>query len=117
MCSICEREFNPEHIPGEDHKKPWPCIDHDHETGLPRGLLCVGCNNRLGGQGKELLWLNRAIEYILEHKQTLLSVKDKSAQDLLWKYAQRHRSIDSEFSDDLEQALILAGFDPKSVNV
>lgn len=41
-----------------------------------------------------------------------LSVKDKSAQDLLWNYAQRRRVIDAEFSDDLEQALRLAGYDP-----
>ena len=39
-----------------------------------------------------------------------LSVKDKSAQDLLWIYAQRRRVVDAEFSDDLEQALSLAGF-------
>ena len=42
-----------------------------------------------------------------------LSVKDVSAQDLLWEYAQRHRSVDSEFSIDLETALLAAGFKPK----
>ena len=41
-----------------------------------------------------------------------LSVKDKSAQDLLWKYAQRRREVDAEFSDDLEAALITAGYVP-----
>lgn len=45
-----------------------------------------------------------------------LSVKDTEAQDLLWEYARRHRSIDSEFSDDLEVALKNAGFDPKNVS-
>lgn len=39
-----------------------------------------------------------------------LSVKDKTAQDLLWEYAQRHRTVDAEFSDDLESALLVAGF-------
>jgi hypothetical protein len=39
-----------------------------------------------------------------------LSVKDEMAQDLLWEYAQRHRSVDAEFSDDLEKALHLAGY-------
>jgi hypothetical protein len=38
-----------------------------------------------------------------------LSVNDVSAQDLLWEYAQRRRSIDSEFSDDLEHALLAVG--------
>ena len=45
-----------------------------------------------------------------------LSVKDRDAQDLLWEYARRHRSIDAEFSDDLEVALKNAGFDPKNVS-
>lgn len=41
-----------------------------------------------------------------------LSTSDPSAQDLLWSYAQRRRAIDSEFSDDLEKALLLDGFTP-----
>jgi hypothetical protein len=39
-----------------------------------------------------------------------LSVKDPSAQDLLWQYAQRRREVDAEFSDDLEAALLAAGY-------
>lgn len=39
-----------------------------------------------------------------------LSVKDRTAQDLLWEYAQRHRSVDGSFADDLEFALTEAGF-------
>lgn len=42
-----------------------------------------------------------------------LSVKDRSAQDLLWEYAQRRRAVDAEFSADLEEALRLAGFKPR----
>jgi hypothetical protein len=38
-----------------------------------------------------------------------LSVKDPMAQDLLWEYAQRRRSVDAEFSDDLETSLVAAG--------
>lgn len=41
-----------------------------------------------------------------------LSVKDPTAQDLLWEYAQRRRAVDAEFSADLEAALAVAGFDP-----
>ena len=41
-----------------------------------------------------------------------LSCKDKKAQPFLWSYAQIHRSVDAEFSDDLEQALRLAGYVP-----
>lgn len=41
-----------------------------------------------------------------------LSCKDKTAQDLLWQYAQRRRVVDAEFADDLETALKLAGYAP-----
>lgn len=44
-----------------------------------------------------------------------LSVKDPTAQDLLWAYAQRRRVVDAEFSDDLERALRNAGFVPPAV--
>jgi hypothetical protein len=39
-----------------------------------------------------------------------LSVKDKTAQDLLWVYAQRRRGIDKKFSEDLEIALKAQGY-------
>jgi hypothetical protein len=43
-----------------------------------------------------------------------LSVKDPTAQDLLWEYAQRRRTVDAEFSEDLETALHNAGYTPRS---
>lgn len=39
-----------------------------------------------------------------------LSVKDETAQDLLWEYAQRRRVVDAEFASDLETALRAAGY-------
>lgn len=39
-----------------------------------------------------------------------LSTEDKAAQDLLWEYAKRRRSVDPAFSDDLEEALRLKGY-------
>lgn len=39
-----------------------------------------------------------------------LSVRDPSAQPLLWEYAQRHREVDKDFSDDLETSLKAAGY-------
>src|ERR1700679_2243357 len=41
-----------------------------------------------------------------------LSVKDKRAQPFLWGFAQAHREVDAEFSDDLETALRAAGTVP-----
>jgi len=43
-----------------------------------------------------------------------LSTRDPTAQDLLWTYAQRRRDVDAEFSDDLESALVVAGYQPES---
>lgn len=43
-----------------------------------------------------------------------LSVKDPTAQDLLWEYAQRRRTVDDEFSDDLEAALRAQGYERSS---
>src|SRR5580698_10453156 len=44
-----------------------------------------------------------------------ISVKDTTAQDLLWEYAQRRRVVDAEFADDLESALRTAGYKPPRV--
>ena len=44
-----------------------------------------------------------------------LSIKDPTAQDLLWEYAQRRRAADAEFSDDLEHCLRSAGYRPLAV--
>jgi hypothetical protein len=46
-----------------------------------------------------------------------LSITDKTAQPLLWAYAQLHREIDAEFSDDLEAALRGAGYEPASAEL
>lgn len=43
-----------------------------------------------------------------------LSSKDATAQDLLWEYAQRRRSVDAEFSADLETAQISAALGEKA---
>jgi hypothetical protein len=39
-------------------------------------------------------------------------VRDPTAQGLLWRYAQRRRLVDAEFSEDLEHALREAGYVP-----
>jgi hypothetical protein len=41
-----------------------------------------------------------------------LSTKDPAAQPLLWEYAQQHRSVDADFSADLETRLRACGFEP-----
>jgi len=39
-------------------------VDHDHETGEIRGLLCVGCNNAIGQLHDDPELLIRATDYV-----------------------------------------------------
>ena len=39
-------------------------IDHDHETGKVRGLLCHGCNTAIGSLGDDIELLRKAIMYL-----------------------------------------------------
>lgn len=43
-------------------------VDHDHSTGLVRGILCFACNGALGQFDENLAWLERAIQYLEGHR-------------------------------------------------
>jgi hypothetical protein len=51
-CLICERP-DPEHV------------DHDHETGKVRGILCFNCNQGLGNFRDDIRSLIRAVNYLM----------------------------------------------------
>jgi len=44
------------------------CIDHDHNTGKIRQLLCVACNAGIGNFKENILILKSAISYIEKWK-------------------------------------------------
>lgn len=52
-CAICRTR------PEDDRKL---CIDHDHETGIVRGLLCDRCNLGLGHLED---WIGSALRYVI----------------------------------------------------
>lgn len=54
-CAVCD----------EEHSKM--VVDHDHETGNTRALLCHACNLVLGHSGDDPELLERAARYLREH--------------------------------------------------
>lgn len=53
-CAICRR------------KAKTLCVDHDHDTGFVRGLLCFRCNQALGFFGDSVQSLKQAMEYMAD---------------------------------------------------
>jgi hypothetical protein len=56
LCAICG---NP-----PSGKKKVLCVDHCHDTGKVRGLLCDDCNNLLGRAKDKIEHLLSAVEYL-----------------------------------------------------
>lgn len=44
------------------------CIDHDHKTGIVRGLLCRNCNAAIGQLGDDPNMLSRAMQYLNQYQ-------------------------------------------------
>lgn len=51
-------------LPSSNLKKKMIAIDHDHSTGLVRGILCTGCNTAIGKLGDSVEGLMRAVHYL-----------------------------------------------------
>ncbi len=59
-CQICNMEF------AEIDNNTRPCVDHNHDTGAVRGLLCRKCTLALGHFADNLTNLKSAITYLEE---------------------------------------------------
>jgi hypothetical protein len=53
------------------HKNGWQ-IDHDHETGKVRGIVCHACNLTLGSSKEDIHRLQRCLAYIRFHKRKII---------------------------------------------
>lgn len=66
VCAICGLEQAVEYSENLS-------VDHDHETGAVRELLCHHCNVGLGGFKDDPRLLNKASAYLMKHLQPLTS--------------------------------------------
>lgn len=59
VCAACSS-------PNSGSRKGW-CVDHDHQTGLIRSVLCAPCNIALGMVNDSIQRLNLLIKYLELH--------------------------------------------------
>lgn len=58
VCASCnKRQKQPLHV------------DHDHKTGMVRGLLCSGCNTALGHLQDSPVIIQSLLHYVLQHSE------------------------------------------------
>ena len=62
VCAICGRPEEIRNPTARDRSSL--AVDHCHETGKVRGLLCFKCNTGIGALGDDIEALERAISYL-----------------------------------------------------
>lgn len=60
LCGICG-------LPKTNTRKISLSVDHDHNTGKVRALLCHKCNRGIGMFGDNLNLLEKAVLYLRKH--------------------------------------------------
>lgn len=61
MCAMCGKN--------EEENNQRLCVDHDHETGQVRGLLCNTCNTGLGLLQDNITILRNGVTYLNNHRK------------------------------------------------
>lgn len=59
-CEICDVRF----IDYGSGRGRFKCIDHDHATGLARGVLCNSCNAGIGYLSDDITVIKNVIKYL-----------------------------------------------------
>jgi DNA-directed RNA polymerase subunit RPC12/RpoP len=54
-CAACGKPFSSNRL---------PCLDHDHETGLWRGIACTSCNYAIGERHDNVKWFKSVASYL-----------------------------------------------------
>lgn len=65
-CKICGKHKKDCFLPTKGGRKGL-MVDHDHATGLVRGLICINCNYMLGHAKDNPLIILSAFKYLKEH--------------------------------------------------
>lgn len=73
VCAICDEPETSLFWNNPDKVKKL-AVDHSHETGKIRGLLCWRCNSILGRVGEDVNLIGKMITYLEKHKEQIINV-------------------------------------------
>lgn len=62
------------------------CVDHDHKTGVVRGILCTRCNTGLGMFRDNKTYLEHAITYLNAYEQNSYEIRKQRLKEQRRRY-------------------------------